>query len=114
MKKTIVAFAAGLLAALAGAAWADGVEVLWLGQSATRITTPGAKVILIDPFLTQNPELGLKAFLPDGAKALDPFGEISGIPTTLLVDRQGHLIRRWSGYAAGRARQALDEGLKGR
>ena len=68
----------------------------------------------VKPFLTQNPELGLKAFLPDGAKALDPFGEISGIPTTLLVDRQGHLIRRWSGYAAGRARQALDEGLKGR
>jgi L-ascorbate metabolism protein UlaG (beta-lactamase superfamily) len=25
------------------------VEVLWLGQSAFRITTPGSKVIVIDP-----------------------------------------------------------------
>jgi thiol-disulfide isomerase/thioredoxin len=68
----------------------------------------------VKPFLVQNPQLGLQAFLPDGAKALDPFGEISGIPTTLLVDRQGRLIRRWSGFAEGRARQALEEALKGR
>src|SRR3546814_20983257 len=26
-------------------------ELLWLGQSAFRITTPGGKVILIDPFI---------------------------------------------------------------
>ena len=31
-------------------------EVLWLGQSATRITTPGGKVIVIDPWLTTNPK----------------------------------------------------------
>src|SRR3546814_6661250 len=31
-------------------------ELLWLGQSAFRITTPGGKVILIDPFITQNPK----------------------------------------------------------
>jgi hypothetical protein len=31
------------------------IEVLWLGQSATRITTVSGKVIVIDPFLTQNP-----------------------------------------------------------
>lgn len=30
-------------------------EVLWLGQSAFRITTPGGKVIVIDPWLRTNP-----------------------------------------------------------
>lgn len=30
-------------------------EVLWLGQSAFRITTPGGKVIVTDPWLVQNP-----------------------------------------------------------
>ena len=30
------------------------VEVQWLGQSATRITTAGGKVIVIDPYITQN------------------------------------------------------------
>ena len=30
-------------------------EVLWLGQSAFRITTPGGKVIVTDPWLQQNP-----------------------------------------------------------
>jgi L-ascorbate metabolism protein UlaG (beta-lactamase superfamily) len=31
------------------------VKVQWLGQAATRITTPGGKVIVIDPWLTSNP-----------------------------------------------------------
>ncbi|OYY99915.1 MAG: hypothetical protein B7Y42_05275 [Polaromonas sp. 28-63-22] len=31
-------------------------EVLWLGQAATRITTPTGKVIMIDPWLTSNPK----------------------------------------------------------
>jgi L-ascorbate metabolism protein UlaG (beta-lactamase superfamily) len=31
------------------------VEVQWFGQSATKITTPGGKVIVIDPFMTGNP-----------------------------------------------------------
>jgi L-ascorbate metabolism protein UlaG (beta-lactamase superfamily) len=30
--------------------------VLWLGQASTRITTPGGKVIMIDPWLTSNPK----------------------------------------------------------
>lgn len=39
-------------------AWAQTakVEVLWLGQAATRITTLSGKVIVIDPFLTKNPK----------------------------------------------------------
>lgn len=32
------------------------VEVLWLGQAAFRITTPGGKVIVIDPWLKTNPK----------------------------------------------------------
>jgi len=32
------------------------VEVLWLGQATFKITTPGGKVMVIDPFLTGNPK----------------------------------------------------------
>ena len=68
----------------------------------------------VQPFLAQNPQLGLRAYLPDGAKALAAFGEIRGIPTTLIIDRQGRLVQRWSGYGEGMARRALDEALKTR
>jgi thiol-disulfide isomerase/thioredoxin len=68
----------------------------------------------VRPYLAQNPQLGLTAFLPDGARALDAFGEIRGIPTTLIIDRQGRLTQRWSGYGEGMARRALDEALKAR
>ncbi|BDU68506.1 hypothetical protein GETHOR_06070 [Geothrix oryzae] len=68
----------------------------------------------VKPFLAQNPRLGLTAYLPDGERGLEPFGEISGIPTTLIVDRKGRLVQRWAGYAEGRARRALDEALKAR
>ena len=45
------------LLALAGSAFAQGkTEVLWLGQAAFKITTPGGKVIVIDPWLTTNPK----------------------------------------------------------
>jgi len=68
----------------------------------------------VKPFLDQNAQLGLTAFVQDGAKALDAFGEIRGIPTTIIVDRQGRLVRRWSGFGEGMARRALDEALKER
>lgn len=68
----------------------------------------------VKPFLAQNAHLGLTAFLPAGAGALDAFGEISGIPTTLVVDRRGRLVQRWSGFAEGKAKRALDEALKAR
>jgi L-ascorbate metabolism protein UlaG (beta-lactamase superfamily) len=32
------------------------LAVQWLGQAATKITTPGGKVIVIDPFITNNPK----------------------------------------------------------
>ena len=65
----------------------------------------------VKPFLAQNPQLGLTAFLPDGGKALEAFGPIPGIPTTILIDREGRLIKRWSGYGEGLARRGLDEAL---
>lgn len=51
-------------------------EILWLGQSATRITTPGGKVILIDPWLTTNPKT------PAQYKNLDALGKIDLILVT--------------------------------
>ena len=53
----MLAWVIGLTLARAQDAPAPGhVEVLWLGQSAMRITTPGGKVIQIDPFITKNPK----------------------------------------------------------
>lgn len=52
---------------------AGKTEVLWLGQSATRITTPGGKVIMIDPFLTANPKT------PPEFKKLEALGRVDVI-----------------------------------
>ena len=68
----------------------------------------------VKPFLAQNPQLGLVAFLPDGEKGLAPFGEIQGIPTTLIISREGKLVKRWAGYGEGLAKRALDEALQAR
>ncbi len=67
-----------LTLALAVPAWAQGgkVEILWLGQSATRITTPTGKVIVIDPFLTKNPKT------PPEWKNLDALGKVDLILVT--------------------------------
>lgn len=46
-------------------------EVLWLGQSATRITTPGGKVLLIDPWLATNPRTPAQFKTPDGVGKVD-------------------------------------------
>ena len=35
---------------------AQAFELQWFGQSAFKITTPGGKIILIDPFITKNPK----------------------------------------------------------
>ncbi|HEY3400148.1 MAG TPA: TlpA disulfide reductase family protein [Geothrix sp.] len=68
----------------------------------------------VKPFLTQNPQLGLAAFVPDGDKGLEPLGEIRGIPTTIIIDREGRVVKSWAGYGEGMAKRALDEALKGR
>jgi L-ascorbate metabolism protein UlaG (beta-lactamase superfamily) len=47
---------AAALAFSSAAAAQQQTEVLWLGQSAFRIATPGGKVLVIDPYLTKNPK----------------------------------------------------------
>ncbi len=66
----------------------------------------------VESFLKANPQFGIEAFLPADAGALKPFGAISGIPTTLIVDRHGRLRERWSGYYPGRTEKALEEALR--
>ncbi|MBX6369817.1 MAG: metal-dependent hydrolase [Rhodospirillales bacterium] len=75
------ALAAAALLVAAGNAFAQGgkVEVLWLGQSATRITTPGGKVIVIDPWLKTNPKT------PAEWKDLGKLGHVD-----LLLVTHGH------------------------
>ena len=52
------------------------VEVHWLGQSATKLTTLTGKVIVIDPFLTGNPKT------PPQYKSLDALGKVDVILVT--------------------------------
>jgi L-ascorbate metabolism protein UlaG (beta-lactamase superfamily) len=58
--------------------WAETAktEVLWMGQAATRITTPSGKVIVIDPFLVNNPKT------PAQYKNLDAVGKVDVILVT--------------------------------
>jgi L-ascorbate metabolism protein UlaG (beta-lactamase superfamily) len=71
----------GLPASAGDAPAASGkVQVLWLGQSAMRITTPGGKVIQIDPFITHNPKT------PAAWKDLGKLGHLD-----LLLVTHGHL-----------------------
>lgn len=51
-----LALAAAALACGAAQAQQGKTEVLWLGQAAFKITTPGGKVIVIDPWLKTNPK----------------------------------------------------------
>jgi len=55
------------------------VEVLWLGQAAFRIVSPGGKVIVTDPWLLKNP------FTPDRYKDLAALGMVD-----LLLVTHGH------------------------
>jgi L-ascorbate metabolism protein UlaG (beta-lactamase superfamily) len=56
-----------------------GVEVVWLGQAAFKITSPGGKVIVTDPWLRTNP------LTPAAYKQLDAFGKID-----VLLVTHGH------------------------
>ena len=62
---------------VAGAAQAQGkTELQWFAQSAFKLTTPGGKVIMIDPWLTGNPKT------PAELKDLDKLGKIDLILVT--------------------------------
>src|SRR5258706_13278376 len=68
------------LALSAGGAMAQGkTEVLWLGQSAMRITTPAGKVIMVDPWILGNPKT------PPAWKNLDAVGKLD-----LILVTHGH------------------------
>jgi hypothetical protein len=65
-----VAFVAACATPPAPPTAAARTEVVWLGQSAFKITTPGGKVIVTDPWLRTNP------LTPPAYKQLDAFGRI--------------------------------------
>ncbi len=67
------------LAALPAVAQQGKVEVLWLGQSAFRIASPGGKVIVTDPWLLKNP------LTPAKYKDLDALGKVD-----VLLVTHGH------------------------
>ena len=57
----------------------QAADVQWFGQSAFKITTPGGKVILIDPFITKNPKT------PEPLKDLAGLGKVD-----LILVTHGH------------------------
>jgi len=65
------------------------------------------------PFLQQNPQLGISAVVPaDLAELARWLGPISAIPTTVLLGRDGKVIKAWVGYTPGRLEQELRSALK--
>ena len=71
--------AAVLLATTASASAQNKTDVQWLGQAPFKITTPGGKVIVIDPYLTANPKT------PDAYKKLEALGKVD-----LILVTHGH------------------------
>lgn len=76
-----LALSAGVAVGQTPAAPVEGkVEVVWLGQSAFKITSPGGKVIVTDPWLRLNP------LTPPAYKKLEQFGRID-----VLLVSHGHM-----------------------
>ena len=59
---------------------AHAFEIQWFGQSAFKITTPGGKVILIDPFITKNPKT---------PEALKDLGKLKQVDLILVTHGHG-------------------------
>lgn len=83
MRRFLADVAAVLMMTIGGVAMAQSqpsagakTEVLWLGQATFRITTPGGKSIVIDPFFTINPKT------PAEWKHLDSVGKVDAILVT--------------------------------
>jgi len=74
-------FATAMVAATVLGTWATAraADLLWYGQSAFRITSPGGKVIVIDPFITKNPKT------PAELKDLAKIGKVD-----LILVTHGH------------------------
>lgn len=58
---------------------AQAFQMQWFGQAAFKVTTPGGKVILIDPFITKNPKT------PEPLKDLTKLGKVD-----LILLTHGH------------------------
>ncbi len=65
-----------LLSAISASAQSGKTEVLWLGQASVRITTPGGKVIVVDPWLRTNPKT------PASFKNLEALGKVDMVLVT--------------------------------
>lgn len=65
-----------LMAGQPAFAQAGQTEVLWLGQAAFRITSPGGKVIVVDPWLRANPKT------PAGFKDPAALGKVDALFVT--------------------------------
>jgi L-ascorbate metabolism protein UlaG (beta-lactamase superfamily) len=76
MFKTIAMLSLALSCAAPSFAAHGKTELLWLGQSAFRISTPEGKVIVLDPFITQNPKT------PPAWKDLSKLGRIDLVLVT--------------------------------
>ena len=74
-----LAAASAVLMLFAGAAFAQQVEVLYLGHSTFRVTSTTGKVIVIDPFLKKNPRT------PTKYKDLKALGKVD-----LILVTHGH------------------------
>jgi L-ascorbate metabolism protein UlaG (beta-lactamase superfamily) len=72
----LLACAIAMVSVAASGQDAKKVEMLWLGQSCWKITTPGGKVIVVDPFLLSNPKT------PAEFKNLDALGKVDLILVT--------------------------------
>jgi len=84
-RHAVLMLAAVLAIALALPGWLlaqspGKAELLWLGQAAWKITTPGGKVIVTDPWLTQNPKT------PADYKDLTKLGKVD-----LILVTHGHV-----------------------
>ncbi|HEV7617018.1 MAG TPA: metal-dependent hydrolase [Burkholderiaceae bacterium] len=80
LKRIFFILLAVLLAGISPSLMAQGkTQVQWLGQATTKITTPGGKVIVIDPWLTTNPKT------PDQFKKIESLGKVD-----LILVTHGH------------------------
>ena len=104
--------AACMLPAAQAQAPAKKVEVLWLGQATVKITTPGGKVIVIDPWVTSNPKT------PMEFKTLESLGKVDAILVThahfdhwadapALAEKTGAKIYGPAGLAASAMRLGI-------
>ena len=74
LKQFITGLSTTLLLTLSSLAMAQNkTELQWFGQAAFKITTPGGKVIMIDPWLVTNPKT------PERFKKLESLGKVDVI-----------------------------------